>query len=242
MSRAKVTGTYVVDDWRTQGDFYGADALKNYRYGEWSARLCAVASPYDASWGRKGAACVGNLGSHHAKGDSIRNWVHWNKTDNPRSLKNPYLGYRRQAEWDDHGEAYPMSYEGPHLYVDIIMPKDAEYLAFYIFNKDGHDGMNRCRDYVITVKKYCADGPAIHSMRRPWPALGSRTSGVAFTRSLPCPAGRNTPSRFTTTGASIPSSAAYSPTRFSTRLRNVIWRSTCRASNIPSCPRRPTNW
>ncbi|MDR2641718.1 MAG: hypothetical protein LBC74_02870, partial [Planctomycetaceae bacterium] len=37
------------------------------------------------------------------KDDVIRRWIHWAKTDNPKTLYDPYYGYRRQAEWDDHG-------------------------------------------------------------------------------------------------------------------------------------------
>jgi len=140
------------DDWRTQGDFYGTDKLKNFRYGEWHAHLCAFCSPFDAVWGRKGVAIAGRLGMNKTKDDSLRHWVHWNSTDNVRSLKNPYLGGRRQSEWDDHGEAYPMSHEGPHIYITVNMPQEACYLAFYIFNKDGHEGSNRFRDFLVTIK------------------------------------------------------------------------------------------
>jgi hypothetical protein len=149
------TAAVLPDDWRTQGDFYGADKLKNYRYGEWHAMLCAFAAPFDAVWGRKGVPIAGRLGLNRTKDDSLRHWVHDSQTNNVRSLKNPYEGGRRQSEWDDHGEAYPMSHEGPHIYVTIIMPPGNFYLSFYIFNKDGHDDNNRFRDYLITVKQYC---------------------------------------------------------------------------------------
>ena len=69
-------------------------------------------------------------------------------------LKNPYLDYRRQAEWDDHGEAYALTHEGPHLYITVILPDGTFYLVFYFFNKDGHERNNRLRDYLITVKLF----------------------------------------------------------------------------------------
>jgi sugar lactone lactonase YvrE len=150
-----LVGMSLDDDWRTQGDFYGSDKLRNYRYGEWHAELCAFCSPFDAVWGRKGVAVGGRVGQNRSKDDSLRHWVHWRETDNVRSLKNPFQGGRRQSEWDDHGEAYPMTHEGPSLFVTVHLPPGAFNLSFYFFNKDGHQGNNRFRDFLITVKSPC---------------------------------------------------------------------------------------
>jgi hypothetical protein len=143
----------IADDWRTKGDFYGKNKLRNYRYGELHAQLCAFCSPFDAVWGREGIACSGRLGTHCAKDDALRNWVHWNETDDVRSLKNPYEDKRRQFEWDDHGEAYPLTHEGPHVYVHFKLPKGTYYVSLYFFNKDGHEDNNRLRDFLLTAKE-----------------------------------------------------------------------------------------
>jgi sugar lactone lactonase YvrE len=142
----------AADDWRTQGDFYGERPLVDYRYGEWLAYLCAHSAPNDVQWGGWPTGLRGRLGAHATKDDSLRHWVHWPSTRDRRSLKNPYGGGRRQAEWDDHGEAYSLNHEGPHVYVDVHIPAGVHRMALYFFNKDGHDKRNRLRDYLITVK------------------------------------------------------------------------------------------
>jgi hypothetical protein len=147
-----VVAVALPDDWRTQGDWYGIDKWHDFRYGEWHAHLCAVSSPFDSTWGRKGVAMAGRLGLNKTKDDGLRHWIHWEKTDNPRTHKVSYQGYRRQAEWDDYGEAYPLTHEGPHLYITVIVPVGTVYLVLYFFNKDGHEGNNRWRDYLITIK------------------------------------------------------------------------------------------
>ena len=64
---------------------------------------------------------------------------------------------RRQSEWDDHGESYPRSHEGPDLYCNLSIPPGVFYLSLYGFNKDGHGGVNRSRDYVISVRESRSD-------------------------------------------------------------------------------------
>jgi hypothetical protein len=92
------------------------------------------------------------IGPNATADDTIRRWLHWMKTDNPRSLWEPINGYRRQAEWDDHGEAYPMSKDGPDLWYWLEISQDGMYSPrMYFFNKDGHSGNNRFRDYIIEI-------------------------------------------------------------------------------------------
>ena len=163
----------LADDWRTQGDWLG-------RYGRYYARLHAMTSPTDYVWGA-GAQAVpyqARIGKNVPKGDSLRYWVHWLYTDNPRSLEMPPVynhsrlekgltswekqdpskqKYRRQAEIDDHGEAYPMTQQRPDLYVSLKVPTGDFYLSLYDFNKDGHDGNNRLRDYRFSVRPHAPD-------------------------------------------------------------------------------------
>jgi hypothetical protein len=170
----KVYAQYYGEDWKTQGDWVG-------RYGKQLSCLCAASSPFDhfvqSSYTIELQAFIG---PNSFPDDTIRRWVHWLKTDNPKTLYSPMDGYRRQAEWDDHGEAYPMSMDGPDVWIllDIgeeeslvyssledktyelayagkitnISNRLAPYKAtFYFFNKDGHEGMNRMRDYMIEI-------------------------------------------------------------------------------------------
>jgi len=59
---------------------------------------------------------------------------------------------RRQAEWDDHGEAYPFELAGPDLYCNLDIPDGQHILSFYDLNKDAHEGSNRYRDYLISIR------------------------------------------------------------------------------------------
>jgi hypothetical protein len=136
------------DDWRTQGDWID-------RYGRHSAVQCAMAGGGDFFGGyflheMESCAWIGK--NYRQKNDQIRRWIHWFTSNDKRVLQCLWSGGRMQAEWDDHKEAYPMSLDGPHIYSMYKVPQGKYILSFYFFNKDGHDGANRLRDCVISVK------------------------------------------------------------------------------------------
>ncbi len=158
------------DDWRTQGDWLG-------RYGRYYARLHAIISPSDYVWGAGAETVpfVAHIGKNAAPDDSVRYWVQWLYTDNPHSLEMPPVYYdsrlkkglvpppdgtssppknRRQAELDDHGEVYPMTQDGPDIFLTFHVPKGDFYLSFYDFNKDGEDTNNRLRDYRLSLRSH----------------------------------------------------------------------------------------
>ena len=140
-------GAFWDEDWSTQGDWVG-------RYGRQRAILCAAQSPMDNNFGFDPAYLAqGFIGPHAHPGDSLRNWVHWVMTDNPNSLYNPVEGYRRQAEWDDHGEVYPTTFEGPDIWIKATVPAGLHRLSLYFFNKDGESDLNRMRDYLLELKQ-----------------------------------------------------------------------------------------
>ncbi len=58
----------------------------------------------------------------------------------------------RESEIDDHGEAYPTVWQGPDVNVALHVPKGEYMLSLYDFNKDGHYGGNRNRDYLISAE------------------------------------------------------------------------------------------
>jgi hypothetical protein len=137
------------DDWRTKGNWID-------RYGLHSAVLCAQAGGgFDFCSGyRLGdmrlAAWIGR--NYKEKDDVIRRWVHWIESNDKRVLQCENLGGRKQAEWDDHKEVYPMTLDGPHVYGTFFVPSGKYLVSTYFFNKDGHEGHNRLRDYVLTIK------------------------------------------------------------------------------------------
>jgi hypothetical protein len=101
----------------------------------------------------------GMIGPHHTPDDGLRHWIHWIRAnDNYRVLYTPLSAIRRQAEWDDHGEAYSMNHEGPDLWAVIRTPPGQHVASFYFYNKDGHSGHNRFRDYIIEIR-YQKDPP-----------------------------------------------------------------------------------
>ena len=173
---------YLGEDWVTQGDWIG-------RYGSFMHILCAMKSPFDIFGGYGSYGYEAFIGEHRRKvrlrpgedgmarvlrglghdvpdytgpvDDSLRYWIHWLQTDNPKVLQLPAGegGGRRQSSWDDHAETYPRLWSGPHLYLDLRIteamrrPDGIYTLAFYFMNKDGHTRNNRFRDYRLTVKR-----------------------------------------------------------------------------------------
>ena len=136
------------DDWLTRGNWLD-------RYGRQGAILCAMGGGgNDFNWGYRGSTWSYRawIGAASRKDDGLRYWVHWMTSEKPQVLQNPILGKRKQSEWDDHGEAYPMSLDGPHTYCAIRIPDGAFRLSLYFFNKDGDSGPNRFRDYLVTLK------------------------------------------------------------------------------------------
>jgi hypothetical protein len=143
----KVFATYFGEDWKTQGDWVG-------RYGKTYAILCAMNAPYDRRMFYNENEIQVNhfIGPNTPHPDAVRHWVHWLKTDNPRTLFDPFIGTRRQAEWDDHGEGYSIHKDGPDVWYLLNVKRAGVYrLSMYFMNKDGHTGLNRIRDYVIQI-------------------------------------------------------------------------------------------
>ncbi len=154
------------DDWTTQGDWLG-------RYGRYWACLCATSSPSDYVWGTGWELVRYALqsGSNHVGDDKLRYWIQWLYTQDPRVLELPsvYLDTRvlrklttwndnrREAEVDDHGETYPETADGPHIYCNLTVPTGLFYLSLYDVNYNGHDTRERSRDYRISIRPHSPD-------------------------------------------------------------------------------------
>lgn len=146
---------YLGDDWRTHGDWIG-------RYGRQRAVLCAISAPFNRVFSsdiRLYPDIIGQIGPHHSDDDSLR---HWLQSEDARVLYDPMIGHRREAEWDDHAEAYANTFEGPDLWISIGVPSGAHRVSCYFFNKDGHEGANRLRDYGVELR-------AVREALPPWP-------------------------------------------------------------------------
>jgi hypothetical protein len=142
------TANYLGEDWRTWDDWVG-------RYGRRYAILAATQSPAsDEFISDPYYEADGDIGLHHRKDDVLRSFLAIIQTDNPKVLYDPILGYRREAEWDDHGETYPKTDQGPDIWVTINVPEGVHRAILYFYNKDAHEGDNRFRDYLLEVKSW----------------------------------------------------------------------------------------
>jgi hypothetical protein len=147
---------FLRNDWRTQGDWVG-------RYGKEYDILCSA--NFDLSFVTIAPDYAPNVdafcGPHHRwPFESMREWEYKADTHNLKSLYIPELGYRRQTNWDDHGETYSTNFQGPDLWIRVHLKKAGIYrLSLYLFNKDGHIFYNRQRDWLVEVyplpQAYC---------------------------------------------------------------------------------------
>ncbi len=146
--KTNILAAFLGDDYLTQGDW-------TCRYGRQYAVLCAACWPLDDqfSHGDKYYRVESGMDPHFEKHDSLRRWLHWASSENPKVLYDPFLGHRRQAEWDDHGEAYNQNVEGPNICITVTIPSGIHRVSLYFFNKDGHNSVQALRDYLITVKQ-----------------------------------------------------------------------------------------
>jgi hypothetical protein len=143
----KVYAAYYGEDWKTQGDWYGRVTSE---YGI----LCAMNAPMDHTfyWADIHYRVTSFMGPNHTGDDSLRYWLHWRRTSDRRSLWDVRYGFYRQAEWDDHGETYPWTLDGPDVWYLLDVRHEGVFeVNMYFFNKDGHTGNNRMRDYLLEV-------------------------------------------------------------------------------------------
>ncbi|HTV47291.1 MAG TPA: two-component regulator propeller domain-containing protein [Phycisphaerae bacterium] len=134
-------------DWTTQGDWTA-------RYGREFALLCCGNFPGDSTVvaPNYGEDIYGMVGPHHSINEGVRVWYESLDTDSPKSLYIPQFGYRRQTNWDDHGEAYPVTFQGPDIWVKVNLLNPGIYrLSLYFVNQDGHSGSDRNRDYKVGI-------------------------------------------------------------------------------------------
>lgn len=72
---------------------------------------------------------------------------------NPNVLWNPEAGIRTEAEWDDHGEEYAQSIDGPDIWVSVNVPPGKWMLSLYFYSPNGRKARNGYRDYLVEVRK-----------------------------------------------------------------------------------------
>ena len=149
--RPETWAQYLGEDWVTKGDWCG-------RYGARRQVLCAMNAPLGTRGWNGGvtnarSTVSGGIGPHKFRSDSMRYWVDWEEADNNRDvLLQMEYGHRTQSEWNDNGEEYPRTFEGPDLWLMLILdPEEVYRLSLYFFNSNGRIGNNVERDYIIEV-------------------------------------------------------------------------------------------
>jgi len=113
-----------------------------------------------------------HTGPHYKDAPSIYSWIGKRITPEQRFLYSPALGSRREAEVNDGSwqhDKYPMTYEGPDLWVTFTVPAGAHRASFYFINNDGHQSPFSRRNYFLEMK---ADKPTLAEEDRA-PALAS---------------------------------------------------------------------
>lgn len=139
------------EDWSTKGNWCG-------RYGANYAMLCAANAP----WANEvynfmdEYQVTGLMGAHRSKKDFLRNWVHWvDAPDNDNVLYCPTDATRCEAEWDDHGEGYAVTHDGPDIWALVNVPEGRQIVSLYFYNPNGlAEPTAACRDYLIEVRRH----------------------------------------------------------------------------------------
>ncbi len=139
---------YLGEDWVTKGDWAG-------RYGARKQVLCAMNAPSSTrpwSGGVSNSPIQVSVQSG-PQGSGSRSWVDWERADDNRDvLLQMEYGHRTQAEWNDNGQEYSRTFDGPDLWLTIIPDKSAIWrFSLYFFNSNGRNGNNVERDYIIEI-------------------------------------------------------------------------------------------
>lgn len=139
------------DDWSTRGNWC-------FSHGKDYAILCAANAPRSNVYYRnliENYRCYGTIGPHKDKKDGLRHWVEAinNKADTNVLISQDF-SIRTEAEWDDHGEAYPQSHDGPDVWATIYIPEGVHMVSLYFYNPNARQSRNNAfRDYMLEVRR-----------------------------------------------------------------------------------------
>lgn len=162
--KGETPAVYWKEDWNTQGNWCG-------RYGNDYALLCAVGGGLGNRNFWSGNAfrnipkqdrvkIVGRVGCHKSEDEALRHWIH--------SLDEPYnknvlfelmTCHRLEAEWDDHGEAYSRTFDGPDVWTIVSLPKGVHAVSLYFYNPNGKDKEACDRDFLVEVRRFSSALP-----------------------------------------------------------------------------------
>jgi hypothetical protein len=92
--------------------------------------------------------------------EHVRHWLESLSTDHPSALWDPAVGVRRQAIWDDHGEAFAVTRDDLGLRCRVVLPVGLYRISLYFFPYRGHSHAlaREFRDMVLTLGVAPKDG------------------------------------------------------------------------------------
>ncbi len=134
----------LADDWITRGNWID-------HHGNYASILFAQGGRSNILGGYRAAFISSRTGVGTNGSDQIRYWLDGYGTDDERALQCEDTGGRRQAEVDDHGEAHARTMEGPDIFCTIKLTSGKYVVSIYFVNPNGHQGLNRIRDYEIDL-------------------------------------------------------------------------------------------
>lgn len=159
-------GVYVGEDWMTQGDWVG-------RYGNVYALLCS--SDGEGLDGRYTTKFVfgkhkkyltedmyvilqdyeidGFVGPHRTGQESYMPVVNNDDSENRSALLTPSDFTRKETVWDDMGRNYKDTWDGPDLWVKIILPEGLHWLDLYFYNTADSMADSFKMDFYIEMRK-----------------------------------------------------------------------------------------
>jgi hypothetical protein len=138
-----LTAVFLGDDWVTRGDGAG-------RYG----RQKVMFPFYGMGGWADGYSVEVSVGPHQTNGGPYYYFADL-KSEDERVLYLPNSFRRSQGEWNDgsfDSKAYPVTFEGPDLWLNVDLPPGVHRLTLSFINFDGHAKKNRWRDFTIEVK------------------------------------------------------------------------------------------
>ena len=143
----EVKGALWNIDTRTRGDWVG-------RYGDRFASI--YEQPWERTFQRDPATKADVLLGWNARATGPYTFIASLSGTDPDVLYNPAIGTRRMDEVNDgtwQNDIYPLSFDGPNLWIAAEVGAGAHRISIYFYNNDGkRDGETTYRDYVLQLK------------------------------------------------------------------------------------------
>lgn len=162
---------YLGEDWMTKGDWPG-------RYGNVYSLLCAgngaVEGRYATSFifGNRKKYLTESMyvvyqdfginafiGPHKINNSSFDSVEIDDDSTNINALFNPVRLTRKEGVWDDTGANYNKTWDGPDLWIRVVVPEGAHLIDLYFYNTPDNTADSVKADFYIEMRK----DPVVHA-------------------------------------------------------------------------------